>query len=358
MDKVKDIKRFLDTIGANEGPSFSYDENAIKEEYAKQHRRRSNLVIKVLSVFGILFATFAFFRFLALLGIYESELGMLLLGSILITLSLLLNVKFDTLFIDTFGASIYVLGIVLVTFGLASFDLHEDLITLLVISIALCSLFIVQNYIVSFISVLVIASCFLVLIFSNDLFDLLHFYLAFYALALAYCSFNESQFLTSGTKMSKVYGPLRVGLIFSLLFGLVAVGINQLAPLSQNLNWISSLVHILIILYLVGPITKTLGVDSKTTKIWIYTLTGLTLLPTLFAPSISGALLIVLLSFRVHHKTGLGIGVVALIYFVIQYYYDLNLTLLVKSMLLFSSGVVFLLFYMFLTKKSRGNEKV
>ncbi|KAB7528626.1 DUF4401 domain-containing protein [Flagellimonas olearia] len=358
MDKVKEIKTLLDTIGADEGPSFSYDENAIKTEYAKQHRRRSNLVIKVLSVFGILFATIAFFGFLALLGIYDSELGMLLLGSILITLSLLLNVKFDTLIIDTFGASIYVLGIVLIVFGLASFDLHEDLITLLVISIALCSLFIVQNYIVSFISVLVIASCFLVLIFSNDLFELLHFYLAFYALALAYCSFNESLFLTSGIKMSKVYGPLRVGLIFSLLFGLVAVGINQLAPLSQNLNWTSSLVHILIILYLVGPITKTLGVDSKTTKIWIYALAGLTLLPTLFAPSISGALLIVLLSFRVHHKTGLGIGVVALIYFIIQYYYDLNLTLLVKSMLLFSSGVVFLLFYIFLTKKSRGNEKV
>lgn len=358
MDKVKDIKPFLDTIGTDEGPSFSYDESAIKIEYAKQHRRRSNLVIKALSVFGILFATFAFFGFLALLGIYQSELGMLLLGSILITLSLLLNVKFDTLIIDTFGASIYVLGIVLVTFGLASFDLHEDLISLLVISIALCSLFIVQNYIVSFISVLIIASCFLVLIFSNDLFELLHFYLVFYALALTYCSFSEPLFLTSGTKMSKVYGPLRVGLIFSLLFGLVAVGINQLAPPSQNLNWISSLVHILIILYLVGPITKMLGVDSKTTKTWIYTLTGLTLMPTLFAPSISGAFLIVLLSFRVHHKTGLGIGIVALIYFVIQYYYDLNLTLLVKSMLLFSSGVVFLLFYLFLTKKSRGNEKV
>lgn len=358
MDNVKDIKPFLDTIGAVEGTSFSYNEGAIKVEYAKQHKNRSNLVIKVLSVFGILFATFAFFGFLALLGIYESELGMLLLGSILMVLSLLLNIKFDTLIIDTFGASIYVLGIVLVIFGLASFDMHEDLITLLVISIALCTLFIVQNYIVSFISVLIIASCFLVLIFSNDLFELLHFYLTFYALALAYCFFNEPLFLTSGTKMSKIYGPLRIGLIFSLLFGLIAIGNYRLAPLSQNINWISSLVIIVIILYLVGSIAKTLGVDSKKTKIWIYTLTGLTLLPTLFAPSISGALLIVLLSFRVHHKTGLGIGVVALIYFVVQYYYDLNLTLLVKSILLFSSGVVFVLFYLFLTKKSRGNEKV
>lgn len=358
MDNIKDIEPFLDTISAVEGSAFSFDENAIKAEYAKQHKRRSNLVIKVLSIFGILFATFAFFGFLAILGIYESELGMLLLGSILIVLSLLLNIKFDTLIVDTFGASIYVLGIALVSFGLISFELHEDLTTFLVITIALCSLFVVQNYILSFISILIIASGFLVFIFSKDLFELLHFYTAFYALALAYCSFNEPQFFTSGLKVSKIYGPLRIGLIFSLLFGLVAVGNYRLAPMSQNLNWISSLVHISIILYLVGPITKTLGVDSKNTKIWIYTLTCLTLLPTLFAPSISGALLIVLLSFRVNHKTGLGIGIVALVYFVIQYYYDLNLTLLVKSILLFSSGVIFVLFYLFLTKKAPTNEKV
>jgi len=82
------------------------------------------------------------------------------------------------------------------------------------------------------------------------------------------------------------------------------------------------------------------------------------LVSTIFSPSISGAMIIVLLSFLVNYKTGLAIGIISLIYFISQYYYDLNFTLLTKSIILFSSGIVFLLFYLFTTKKLNSNEKI
>ena len=46
------------------------------------------------------------------------------------------------------------------------------------------------------------------------------------------------------------------------------------------------------------------------------------------------------------------------IYFISQYYYDLNFTLLTKSILLFSSGVLFLLLYLFTHKNLTQNEKI
>ena len=60
----------------------------------------------------------------------------------------------------------------------------------------------------------------------------------------------------------------------------------------------------------------------------------------------------------VNYKTGLVIGIISFIYFISQYYYDLNFTLLTKSIILFSSGIVFILFYLFTNKKLNTNEKI
>jgi uncharacterized membrane protein len=128
--------------------------------------------------------------------------------------------------------------------------------------------------------------------------------------------------------------------------------------MSQSYFWMSSLVIIFILLYVVYLLLKTFKVTSPQTKLWVYLFSALTLLPTLFAPAISGALLIVMLSFRVNYKTGLSIGIIALVCFVILYYFDLNFTLLTKSIILFSSGLVFLFFYVFLTKKLKSNENL
>ena len=239
-----------------------------------------------------------------------------------------------------------------------SLELHEDLITLCVIAIALGCLFVTQNYILSFISTLIVGGGILLLIISKDLYGAIQAYIVLYALILVYFFMAEAKLMTSSIQMSKLYGPLRIGLVFSFLLGLVSLGKNDLVPISHDSLWMSSLVIILIILYLIRDKVSALGINSKKSLAWIYVLSVLSLLPTIFAPAISGALLIVLLSFIVNYKTGLIIGIIALVYFVIQYYYDLNFTLLTKSMMLFVSGVVFLLFYVFLTKKLGLNEKV
>jgi hypothetical protein len=358
MGKIEDIQRHIKSIKALEGDSFKYDESAILKEYERRDEGKSSFIIKALSIFGGILASIAFLGFLLLLEIYKSEAAMLMVGIGLVSVSIMLVKQYDKLIIDTFGVSLCILGMILFIIGLFAFDINEDVITLLVMAMAFFTLLLVKNPILSFFSVLIASSAILTLIISNDMHSLIHLYINLHALALTYVFLNESSILTSDLKLVKRYDSLRIGLVFSLLFGLVATAKHGFFDMSQSYFWMSSLVIIFILLYVVYLLLKTFKVTSPQTKLWVYLFSALTLLPTLFAPAISGALLIVMLSFRVNYKTGLSIGIIALVCFVILYYFDLNFTLLTKSIILFSSGLVFLFFYVFLTKKLKSNENL
>ena len=108
--------------------------------------------------------------------------------------------------------------------------------------------------------------------------------------------------------------------------------------------WISSLVIIGANLFSIYKIMDGLDIgESK--NVLVMALATIIFLPTIFSPFISGAILILILNYHIGHRTGIAIGVIALIYSVSQYYYDLNLTLLQKSGVLVLSGVLFLLAY-------------
>ena len=246
----------------------------------------------------------------------------------------------------------------LLALGLSGMNVNESIIALIVSVIALCSLALTQNFVLSFISVLAISGSCLILISSQNLYDLVHIYISANTLILAYIFLNEARIISSRGKMSKLYNPIRAGLIVSLLFGLVSIGKRHLIPISQNHIWISSIVMIFVIMYLVYTIINIIEIETIKSKLLIYSLSAIILIATLWCPSISGAIVILLLSFLVNYKTGLALGIVSLIYFISQYYYDLNFTLLVKSMILVVSGIILLLFFLFTTKMIRANEKV
>ncbi|WP_299104909.1 DUF4401 domain-containing protein [uncultured Tenacibaculum sp.] len=358
MDKLTKKKALLNSIRSSEGVNFECDENAIHEEYKAQGENKSSLAIKILSIFGGFIATLAFLGFLAIAGLYNSELGLLIFGIGFITSAIWLNKAYNKIIIDTFSISIYVIGFALFAFGLLEMNVDKNIITILISFIALSSLIVTQNFILSFISVLIISGNFIFLIISNNSYDLIHLYVFINTLCLTYLFLNEAKLISSSKRISQLYNPVRIGLIISLLFGLVSIGKRHLIPISQGYIWLSSIAMILVIMYLVYSIIKINEIKTIKSKVLIYTLSTLILIPTIFSPSISGAILIILLSFLVNYKTGLAIGIISIIYFVSQYYYDLNFTLLTKSIILFISGVIFLLFYLFTIKNLNKNEKI
>ncbi|MCL6266607.1 DUF4401 domain-containing protein [Flagellimonas myxillae] len=351
MEPANRIKSLLNSI-PTEG-ELQCDDSAILQELQQSGAEDSSLAIKVLSIFGGFLASLAFLGFLFMFGIYDSEVGMIILGLLFIVGALVLNKVFNRLIIDTFSISIYLIGFAMFIIALFNMDIDDDVVTLLVLVMAFCSLFVVQSYIMSFLSIVAVGGCLMTLIISNDQYGLIHLYLLGYTLLLVVCFLNEAKFYAAGGKLSKLYGPLRIGLVFSFILGLITLGKRGVFPLDQNYIWLASIAIIIAILYLVWDLIKVIGVHAERTKMFIYILSIAVLLPTILAPAICGAILIILLCFRVNYKTGLAIGIIALAYFVSQYYYDLNLTLLIKSIILFASGVVFLLFYLFTLKMTK-----
>jgi len=358
MKNKKYINSILETVQHATNTTIVFDEQTIIEEYNNQEDNQSSIAIKILSIVGGFIATLAFLGFLLLAGLHNSELGLLFTGILFIAISVILNRKSDKLIMDTFSISTYIVGIFLIIFGLGEMDVDENIITILTLIIAVTSLVLTQNYILSFISILVASSSLLMLlVFLNNTPRLIHLYNILITLAMTYVFLYEAKIIKMSKKISRLYNPLRIGLVVSFIFSLGYFGTKNLHGMPADFEWFFSIILFVILIYVISKILDVLKITNLNTKILVYSLSSVILVVTAFSPAILGAILLILLSFYVNYKFGFALGIIALIYFVSQYYYDLHFTLLTKSIMLFISGLLFIALYLF-TTKSINNEKV
>ncbi len=356
MKREQEIKDLLDHLQQTEGAGFEFDETGIFGEIRKSESEKASLATKILSIVGGFIATTSFIGFIFSAGLEKSSTMLLLTGLIFIGLAIYVNKKYDRLILDTSAISAFVMGFVLLGIGTDQLKLDWNVACIAFIVISIGTLLITSSLMLSFISVLIIGGSFISLIISNKHYDLIHLYNAIFSILLIWGYLNEAKIITRSREICKLYNPVRTGLIFSLIIGLFVVGKRDLVKISADYVWLSSVVTIPIILYLVYRIIQIIKIGNRKSEILIYSLSALILLPIAFAPAISGALLILLVSFFANYRTGITLGIIATVYFITQYYYDLNLMLLEKSLILFSTGILFLLFY-FLTNQSKSNEK-
>ncbi len=357
MNKKDQLLEKVQIIQSSEGDSFTYNETDLLNELASQQENQSSLAIKILSIFGGFLATMAFLGFLLIAGLYDSEIGLVIFGLGFIILGILITKSQGKLILDTLSVSLFITGFGLLAFGLSGINFTENNIIFIILILNVISLFVSRNYLLSFIAVIFINGSLLALIDSNNLANLIHLYIALNVALLVYLMLNEAKLICQYKKLSRLYNPFRIGIMFSLFAGLITLSSNGFSSITSNYIWISSLVFMVAILFLVSKIIPLFKIETSKNNFLILSITAFILLPTVLSPSISGALLILLLSFYVNYKTGIALGVISFIYFIAQYYYDLNFTLLTKSIILFSSGILFIAFYLIINKKLLQNEK-
>ncbi len=353
MNNANNIQAKIDLVRQTEGERFVFDESALFHQFQRVNDDKSGLAIKILSIGGGFLATLSFIGFLFAAGLYDSKTGLMIFGFLFISGAILINWKSDRQILDTSVVSVYITGFFLLAFGISHFKVDENLLPVLFVIISATSIFITQRYILSFISVLIISGSILSLIVINEAYDLIHLYNMLFTLFFTYSMLNEARIVSTSKILSRLYNPIRLGLLFSLLAGLAFVGKRGMVKLDADFIWLSSVITIPAVIYLVFMILKILEINNLRRSVFIYILSILLLIPTAFSPAISGSLLIILLCFFVKYKTGFAAGIIAFIYFVGQYYYDLNFSLLTKSILLFLTGVMFLIFFLFTNKKLR-----
>ena len=365
MRNKESIAKLINYFQSQSTGVLDFDQKAIEESYDDSNYNQT-IPIKILSIIGGILITIAFLAFLWVAGLWDSRLGLTVLGIFLVVTAILINKFYDKVILDTLSISGYVVGFVLIALGA---DFGQTLTAILFISICLLTMVITQNYILSFVNVLIINASLSMLIYLSHHFYLIHIYVSILAILIAFFFLKEAKLITLNKPMSKLYSPTRIGLLFAFLSGLIIlsqktyfpVDTNEIAVVNTimfNIWWLPSMVIILAILYLLKYLFSILNIVKPSQKVVIYGFTVLLLTPTAVSPAISGAVLIILLSFLINYKPGFVIGVVAFLYFISRFYYDLNYTLLTKSILLFLSGILFLSFYFLTQKKLNSHEKI
>lgn len=318
---------------------------------------QNSLPIKIISIIGGMLASCAFVGFLSLAGLYESALAQLIFGFGFIAGAIWLDKLYNTILLDTISISLFLIGGILIGIGLNEFGVSETFTYVLFISIAVVSLYLTQNQVLALVAMLTIHASIVAILFTNNQYEILLVYTPLLATTCYFVYTNSSWFVHQGGKLAQLYPVIRTASTLSFLSTLFLLGIRMTTPISPQLFWIASVGIIGTILYQVNGLYKQINAEEAGPPIMHLILITLLLLPTLFAPAIPGAILLLLLGFQFGYKTGFVLAILSSIYFISQYYYDLSFTLLTKSILLLISGSLFLLLYFLVTTKLSSNEE-
>jgi len=348
----ENIKKILETIKSTEGDKFEYNEEAISKDLSLV--RNTSITIKILTFLGSALASLTVIVLLFLSEIVKNEVSLLIAGGIFVVASLFINKKSDNNIHETFSMTGYISGVILVGAGITGMRGNENVMISTFFILSIISLSITQNYIISFLNALMFLVSLIYFIIINEVHDLVHLFISINVFSLLYIIKFEAKVININKFTSKLYDPIRIALIISLVFALTILANGDNFKISPKYIYLSSFSLGIAIAYMISMVFDILKIKSASHKNIIYFMSSLILLSIVFAPSILGAIFIILMSFYVNYKTGLILGIISLIYFISRYYYYMDITLLMKSVILIASGVLFITFYAVL---SRGLSK-
>lgn len=362
MKNKQEILNKIELLSKDNEPNFQININDTLAAYQHLEENRSNLTIKILSILGVILSVLSFLGALFLLNILNDKLNLIICGSIFLVLSLYCIKKYNAIIIDTASIAFYIVGGWMLIYGL---DIHDlNYIFILCFIISLCTLLIVQRYLLSLLNILCIIYSIIALINHNNQ-DVLFitFINAILMIALIYFLSHEAAVLSKRNLISTIYNPLRLGLILATVVTTAFIILSHYET-NEQINNTSFALYILSVLYgfatlwVVYKITSKFEITKSKVLFPTYGLLILLLGSTVINPGIACSILLIFICFNYQYRIGLSIGLISLILSLWHFYYNLNFSLLVKSLILIISGLLFLAIYFVINSNKINNEKI
>ena len=150
----------------------------------------------------------------------------------------------------------------------------------------------------------------------------------------------ERESALAAARAERLSRPIGYGLVVALL-GVLCLGINDLISIPHW--WISGLLLMPALLVLEYQIISRFEPRADVAIVpWLIGGTVLVSLPALWTPGILAAVIVLVLGFQRGNRLLLGLGVTGLAVFLIAFYYHLEVTLLIKSLMLLGTGLLLL----------------
>lgn len=320
--------------------------------------QKHNLTVQAISVVGGILAAVFFLGFLALARILRSEASCLSAGSLLIIATLAINRLVLRSFLDAMNITLYIAGCVLVAFG---FGGSMNMLFIVLMGTGILTFLLSKGYVLPFLSVIV----FIISLFGEitRLFSFSHpLQVAAVPVLATFLLIHlfEGKLLRLFKNDLPKYRPFHSGLFVSCLILMCGLSVNYLAS-GTDYRTISCILSVFIwtgLLIMAQRIMRVMQTAGPVHRLNIYILCIFICLPTISAPYLSGSLLLILVCFHYGYKTECAVSILLFIYAVSKYYYDLNMSLLTKSVTLFLIGTAFIAAWYFFTQKRTRHEKV
>ncbi len=338
MNKLNSIVLDLEEKG------FTFNQSP--DNNTQQKEAGVPFIVKVLSVFGGITTMCFVLVLLALLNFHKHDTLTIAFGLGFVVGGILMSRHKLSLLFNSFGITMYLSGVALTLFGMDGHHISDEVMFCVVFVIGAISWIFSGSYLMK---TLAFISTGLALVASNytDVKIPLQFLLVVYLILFSCAIFLEGHLLSSEWKFNRLFYSLRSGSLFLLLFLLVCLSLN-IEDFNVSSKWFSSIPFVIILFYLTHKLSLKLQLKSP---VYAYIITGLICTSVFMAPSLIGGLTLVLATFYVNYKTGFYLGLVSIIYFVSRYYYDLNLTLLEKSGVMFGTGLILVFIYLIIRKQ-------
>ena len=287
--------------------------------------QKNNLTIQVVSIIGGILTAIFFLGFLVVASIIRTETSSLIIGCLFIITTLTISRRLTVPFLDAMNITLYIAGCALIAYGL---NKSTNALFIALAITGIFTFFLSKGFILPFLSVILFIISFL----------------------------GELAYLSSSIQLLQiaVVPVLAVFLFVSCICLLAGLSVNYGIPAPYWLLSIFIWIGILLIIQRIMPVME---VTNPVSQIGICILCILICLPTMFAPYLSGSLLLILICFHYGYKAECAAALLLFIYAVSKYYYDLNLSLLVKSITLFFTGIIFMIAWYYFTQKRTKHEK-
>jgi hypothetical protein len=356
METNSKLEELIQNLSTEYDGQLAINREAIDKELAADANTYQGLGIKLLSITGGLLAAGFFLGFVGMSLMSQPSLaiffGLLVMGGAIALNKTSANTVLDTVLISSYLASYAMIG-----FGLSQMHTNDNFLASVLLVLAIATPIITSGYMLNFFSVLIASGCLFSFVFINNAYQSTHLYTLLFAISYAWLSLSEAELIAQNRRVNTRYMALRNGTLFSFVGLLFYLGVNEMHERELSNGYLSGIIIICVTGVLLYHVITSLAIAETKSKVLIYVMSGLVLLSTVFAPSVCGALLIVLLSFQTGHRTGFIVGIMALVYFTGQYYYDLEYTLLVKSEMMMASGAIFLAAWFILKKQLKHYEQ-
>lgn len=349
MRIAKSIKNVLDESNLNEDDYRAYS-GFLQSKLAQTGSEiNAPWFIKVITILGAWFGALLFLGSLIVSQVLQSTESMITFGSIFILTGIILSyTNKKNHFLDSISLSFSVLGQILLGIGIGVKAGGLKPVCYVGIIVQISIYLLAQSYTQKFISVILTPACLLGIIWNCPLFEVTNFLIGALSVASVLIWTNEIPLQVRLKKHPYFYIPTAYGLVFGLLVILILSINNRFFEVNIFHWYIASLISFMSLTFLLyKSLCQNLGLGRN--AFWLTVgVIAIVLSPTAQTPGIITSLMVIVLGFERGNRTLFTLGILFLAIYVISFYYSLQQTLLIKSIILMSTGALFLGIYLVL----------